>query len=69
MQERSISVYIFRYNIYNIISTRVASSCVNSGLWSKLSFFAASLREDAHKKSGFLSDQTTKVCPPPLRKT
>ena len=35
MQERSISVYIFRYYIYNIISTRVASSCVNSGSWSK----------------------------------
>ena len=33
MQERS--VYIFRYYIYNIISTRVASSCVNSGSWSK----------------------------------
>ena len=34
MQERSVSVYIFRYYIYNIISTRVASSCVNSGSWS-----------------------------------
>ena len=27
-------MYIFHYYIYNIISTRVASSCVNSGSWS-----------------------------------
>ena len=40
MQERFVSVYIFRYKIYNIISIRVASSCVNSGSWSK-SFITA----------------------------
>ena len=39
MKERSVSfqyMYIFRYYIYNIFSTRVASSCVNSGSWSKI---------------------------------
>ena len=78
MQERSVSVYIFRYYIiYNIFSTRVASSCVNSGLWWKKNrnyihnITHIDSREshtdstDTQKNKCFYSGRTTKRVKPP----